>query len=326
MMKRVELTRLALLLLLTVGVGWVLTHGYVLQLESIAPAVRALGIWAPIGFILIYATATVLFFSGAILSLAGGALFGPVLGTVWNLAGATLGATAAFLLARTVAGEWVARRVGGRLRRLVDGVTAEGWRFVALMRLVPLVPFNLLNYALGLTGLSLPAYVVTSAVCMLPGAIAYTWLGYAGRSAAFGDTAALHYGLIGLGVLAMVAFLPRLFRRFRTQEPAWIESDELQRRLSAGAPIMLLDVRQPEEFTAPPGHLPGAVNVPLAGLTDRMTDLARDNRSIVVVCKTDRRSARAAAELLAAGIKDVSVLRGGTDGWHQCGLALDVTS
>ncbi len=80
---------------------------------SIAPALHALGIWAPIGFILIYAVATVLFFSGAILALAGGAPFGPVWGTAWNLGGATLGAIAAFLLARNIAGEWVARRVGG---------------------------------------------------------------------------------------------------------------------------------------------------------------------------------------------------------------------
>jgi rhodanese-related sulfurtransferase len=220
----------------------------------------------------------------------------------------------------------VARRIGERLRRLIEGVTAEGWRLVALMRLVPLIPFNLLNYALGLTGISLPAYVVTSAVCMLLGAIAYTWLGFAGRSAAAGDTAALRYGLSGLGVLAMVAFLPRLFRRLRAQKPAWIESDELRHRLSTGASIMLLDVRQPDEFTAPPGHLPAATNVPLAELPDRMSDLTRDNRSIVVVCKTDRRSAHAAAELLAAGLKDVCVLRGGTDCWYQRGLPMDVTS
>ena len=323
MIRRVTLIRLALLLLLATGIGWMLAHRDLLKPESIGPAVLALGIWAPIGFIVIYATATVLFFSGAILSLVGGAVFGPVWGTAWNLAGATLGATVAFLLARTVAGEWVARRVGRRLRRLVDGVTAEGWRFVALMRLVPLVPFNLLNYALGLTGISLPAYIVTSAVCMLPGAIAYTWLGYAGRSAATGDTGGLRYGLLGLGVLAMIAFLPRLFRRFRTQEPKWIESDELQRRISAGDPIMLLDVRQPDEFTAPPGHLPSAVNVPLGELTGRMSELAQRKQPIVVVCKTDRRSARAAAELLASGLKDVAVLRGGTDGWHQHGLALE---
>jgi uncharacterized membrane protein YdjX (TVP38/TMEM64 family)/rhodanese-related sulfurtransferase len=323
MIQRVHLTRLALLLLLAVGIAWVLTHGALFKLESIGPAVRALGFWAPVGFILIYATATALFFSGAILSLAGGALFGSIWGTAWNLAGATLGATAAFLLARTVAGDWVARRVGGRLRRLVDGVTAEGWRFVALMRLVPLVPFNLLNYALGLTGISLPAYILTSAICMLPGAIAYTWLGYAGRSAAAGDTTSLRYGLLGLGVLAMIAFLPRLFHRFRAKKPVWIESDELQRRLTAGDQVILLDVRQPDEFTSPPGHLPGAVNVPLAELADRTPDLARNKQPIVVVCKTDRRSARAATELLAAGLRDVAVLRGGTDGWHQRGLALE---
>jgi uncharacterized membrane protein YdjX (TVP38/TMEM64 family)/rhodanese-related sulfurtransferase len=326
MIRRLPAARIALLFLLAAGVGWMLTHHDLLELNSIEPTLHALGIWAPIGFILIYAVATVLFFSGAILGLAGGALFGPVWGTAWNLAGATLGATVAFLLARTFTGEWVTRSVGGRLRHLVDGVTAEGWRFVALMRLVPLVPFNLLNYALGLTGISLPVYVLTSAICMLPGAIAYTWLGYAGRSAASGDTAALRYGLLGLGVLAMIAFVPRLFRRFRATEPVWIESDELRRRLAAGNPVVILDVRQPDEFMSPPGHLPGAVNVPLAELADRTSDLNSRDQPIVVVCKTDRRSTRAAAELLAAGVKDVSVLRGGTDGWHQRGLALEVIS
>jgi uncharacterized membrane protein YdjX (TVP38/TMEM64 family) len=96
-----------------------------LKAKIIEPALRALGIWAPAGFVLIYATATVLFSSGALLGLAGGALFGPVWGTLCNLIGATLGATVAFLLARTVAGERVARRVGGHLRRLVVGGPAS---------------------------------------------------------------------------------------------------------------------------------------------------------------------------------------------------------
>jgi uncharacterized membrane protein YdjX (TVP38/TMEM64 family) len=253
MIRRIPLIHLILAALLAGGIVWMLMHRDMVNLEAIGPALSALGIWAPVSFVLIYAVATVLFFSGAILSLAGGALFGPVWGTVLNLAGATLGATAAFLVARTIAGEWVARRVGGRLRRLVDGVTAEGWRFVALMRLVPLVPFNLLNYALGLTGISLLAYIVTSVVCMLPGAIAYTWLGYAGRSVASGDTAALHYGLLGLGVLAMIAFLPRLFRQFSSQAPVWIETDELLRQLAAGDQVMLLDVRSPMSSLRLPG-------------------------------------------------------------------------
>ncbi len=121
----------------------------------------------------------------------------------------------------------------------------------------------------------------------------------------------------------MIALLPRLFRRLRAREPAWIESVELQRRLAAGDPIVLVDVRQPEEFTAPPGHLPGAVNMPLVELAGRTAELATRRQPIVLVCQTDRRSARAAAQLLAAGLRDVAVLRGGTDGWHRQGLALE---
>jgi rhodanese-related sulfurtransferase len=116
---------------------------------------------------------------------------------------------------------------------------------------------------------------------MLPGAVAYTWLGYAGRSAAEGNGAALRYGLLGLGGLAMIAFLPRLFRRFRASEPAWIDTAELQRRLTAGDHITLIDVRQPEEYTAPPGHLPAAINVPLADLPSRTPELAGRKQPIL---------------------------------------------
>jgi uncharacterized membrane protein YdjX (TVP38/TMEM64 family)/rhodanese-related sulfurtransferase len=322
-MTRMTIIRLGFVLVLAAAAAWVVTHREWFDVGAIEPAVRNLGVWAPAGFVLIYAVGTVVFFSGAILSLAGGALFGPVWGTLWNLLGATLGATIAFLLARSIAAEWVTRRLGDRLRRLIDGVTAEGWRFVALMRLVPFVPFNLLNYALGLTGISLRAYVLTSAICMLPGAVAYTWLGYAGRSAITGDASALRYGLLGLGVLAMIAFLPRLFRRLRGHETGWIDTAELQRRLASQNAPMVIDVRQPEEFCGPPGHLPGAVNVPLADIEGHATELASRHRPIVLVCKTDRRSARAAETLQAAGLREVVVLRGGTDGWHQQGLALE---
>jgi rhodanese-related sulfurtransferase len=119
----------------------------------------------------------------------------------------------------------------------------------------------------------------------------------------------------------MIAYLSRLFRG-RPDAPAWIEAADLQRRLTDG-PVLLVDVRQPEEFTAPPGHLPGAINVPLGDLAGRTNDLAARRQPIVLVCKTDRRSARAAAELRAAGLRDVAVLRGGTDGWHARGLALE---
>src|SRR4051794_36016354 len=105
--------------------------------------------------------------------------------------------------------------------------------------------------------------------------------------------------------------------------PAWIEIGDLHRRLGADEVITVIDVRQPDEFSAPPGHLPGAVNIPLAEISTRATELAESEQPIVLVCKTDRRSAKAASTLVAAGAQDVAVLRGGTDGWHAQGLPLE---
>ena len=100
-------------------------------------------------------------------------------------------------------------------QRLVAGVEAEGWRFVAFVRLVPLFPFNLLNYALGLTQIPLTQYILASLVCMAPGTLAYAWLGYAGREALADNRSAINYALIALALLAAVALLPRLVRRLR---------------------------------------------------------------------------------------------------------------
>jgi uncharacterized membrane protein YdjX (TVP38/TMEM64 family) len=168
-----------------------------------------------IAFILLYALATVFFLPGSMLTLAGGSLFGPVLGTFVNLTGATLGATIAFLISRYLASDWVEEKSGGRLKRLKEGVESEGWRFVAFVRLVPIFPFNLLNYALGLTRIRLLHYVIASYLCMLPGAIAYTYLGYAGREAVAGGEGLIQKGLLALALLAAVAFLPRMIAHFR---------------------------------------------------------------------------------------------------------------
>ncbi|HET8995963.1 MAG TPA: rhodanese-like domain-containing protein [Acetobacteraceae bacterium] len=113
------------------------------------------------------------------------------------------------------------------------------------------------------------------------------------------------------------------FRRHSAAEPAWVDAAELRQRIASGTPPLILDVRQPEEFTAPPGHLPGALNLPLGQVAQQTAQLSARRQAVVVVCKTDRRSARAAAELCAAGLQDVSVLRGGTDGWHRLGLPLE---
>jgi uncharacterized membrane protein YdjX (TVP38/TMEM64 family) len=96
-------------------------------------------------------------------------------------------------------------------------VEEEGWRFVAFARLVPLFPFNLLNYALGLTHISFTHYLVATLLFMLPGTFAYTWLGFAGREAAAGSENLIRTILITIAVLAAAAFLPRLVKRWRKE-------------------------------------------------------------------------------------------------------------
>jgi uncharacterized membrane protein YdjX (TVP38/TMEM64 family)/rhodanese-related sulfurtransferase len=318
MTLRVILPRLVLTLAIAGAAIWLALNRGQLDPALIESSVRDLGPWAPLAHVVLFAIGTVLFVPGAIFGLAGGALFGPLWGTLLNLAGATLGATASFLIARYLAADWVRRQAGGRLERLIAGVEAEGWRFVAFVRLVPLFPFNLLNYALGLTRIPLTHYILASLVCMAPGTLAYTWLGYAGREALAGNEKAIQYGLIALALLAAVAFLPRLIRRLRSDgRPRWIEAEELASRLENGASVTVIDVRGPDELRGPLGHIRGALNLPVGELSDRLTDIkALKDRPIILVCRTDKRSANAAAILLDAGFRDVSVLRGGMEQWN----------
>jgi len=161
------LLRILVLGLVVAGITVAVIYRDAMNAEALEQWVDGFGSAGPLVFMLIYAVGTVLFLPGSIITLAGGALFGPVWGTFYNLTGATLGATLAFLIARYLGGNWVEQKSGGRIKQLKNGVEAEGWRFVAFVRLVPLFPFNVLNYALGLTRIRLSHYVIASYLCML---------------------------------------------------------------------------------------------------------------------------------------------------------------
>jgi uncharacterized membrane protein YdjX (TVP38/TMEM64 family)/rhodanese-related sulfurtransferase len=315
--------RILLLAGLAAAIAWATVNRDRLDLEALDTALSGLGLLAPLAYLGLYTVATIAFLPGALLTLAGGALFGPVWGSLLNLVGATIGASFAFLIARYLAGDWIAARTGGRLKRLIDGVEAEGWRFVAFVRLVPLFPFNLTNYALGLTRIEFVPYVVASLICMAPGAIAYTWLGHAGREALAGDASAIRYGLMALGLLAAIAFLPRMIRRLRGEKLKWIDAGALADRLRGGG-IAVIDVRGPDEFDGALGHIASALNLPLSELPDRLAEInAFRDRPVVLVCRTDKRSAAAASVLSDTGFRDVSVLRGGMERWNRDRLPVD---
>jgi len=114
----------------------------------------------------------------------------------------------------------------------------------------------------------------------------------------------------------MLARLARLFRAPAAAAPIWIEAAELRRWLAGeGAPIVV-DVRGPDEFAGPLGHIDCARNIPLGELPAHVNALAAEGRPLVMVCLTDKRSSQAAAELVAAGLRNVAVLRGGMKAWR----------
>ena len=319
-----NLIRLLLLVIVVAGIAVAFMYRDRFDAAALEQWVQQAGFVGPLLFMLIYAIATVFFLPGSVLTLVGGALFGPVMGTFYNLTGASLGALLAFLVARYLASDWVEQKTGGKLKQLKQGVEDEGWRFVAFVRLVPLFPFNLLNYALGLTRIRLSHYLVATYLCMLPGAFAYTYLGYAGREAVVGDKTLfqlIQVGTLALALLAAVAFLPRLIGRIRRGPMLGVV--QLKEKLDQQQDVLVLDVRTAEDYVGEQGHIVNSKNIPLEALAkhlDEITDYVE--RPIAIVCRTDRRSAKAVQILRRRGFTDVHVVKGGMTDWNQEGYEI----
>ncbi len=308
--------QIGLALLLTLAIAVAVYYRESFDIERIEQWLMQAEGWAPLVFILIYSVAAVLFLPGSVFTLAGGVIFGPFYGVIYNLIGATTGAALSFLVARYLASDFVMAKAGGKLKQLINGVEAEGWRFVAFTRLVPLFPFNLLNYAFGLTRIRFTEYVIATFIFIIPGAIAYTYLGHAGREALSGGDDLIKTILIALALLAAAMFLPRFVKTLR-RGPG-IDIAELKRRIEQQQ-TMLLDVRSKKEFAAD-GHIETALNIPVGQLEAELIKLEDYiEQPISIVCRTDKRSAAAADILLKHGFKDVQVVRGGMMAWLKQG-------
>jgi len=195
---------------------------------EVARRIQGLGAWAPLAFMAAYALAAVALIPGSVLTLAGGAIFGLWRGTVIVFAGATLGACAAFLVARYLARGAVERRLVDypRFAAVDRAVAREGRKIVFLLRLSPVFPFSLLNYALGLTRVRFADYAVAS-LGMLPGTVLYVYYGKV-----LGDVARIaggvgvsrdagYWTVLALGLLATVAvtfLVTRTAKRALNQE------------------------------------------------------------------------------------------------------------
>ncbi len=174
--------------------------------------IEGLGVVGGIAFIAIYIAATVAFLPGSILTLGAGVVFGVLLGSVYVFIGATLGAIAAFLVGRYLARGWISKKIEGnqKFAAIDKAVAREGLKIVLLTRLSPIFPFNLLNYAFGITGVSLKDYALGS-IGMIPGTVMYVYIGsLAGDLARIGTenqptNPTLQWSIRILGLIATVA-------------------------------------------------------------------------------------------------------------------------
>lgn len=166
--------------------------------------IDTLGLWAPLFFMLMYGVATLCFLPTMVLTLAGGALFGPVLGTLFNLFGAILGATVAFCISRHWLSHWFSDRHNPRINKLIRGVDRAGWKFVAVVRFTPIIPFNLVNYGFGITRIPFSHYLITTAITLVPMEIIYTYCGYAGMDLLISSENYMRRSGIGLLIIGVL--------------------------------------------------------------------------------------------------------------------------
>jgi uncharacterized membrane protein YdjX (TVP38/TMEM64 family) len=225
------------LLVAVVISGIVIAAKYFNLQEALRQALARISGLGPLGlliFIALYIMACVLLLPGSILTLGAGVVFGVVQGSIAVSIGATLGATSAFLVGRYLARNWVAKRIAGnnKFKAVDEAVGKEGWKIVLLTRLSPVFPFNLLNYAYGLTKVSLRHYFFASWIGMIPGTVMYVYLG-----SLAGDLASLGVGghtrttaewvLYGVGLLATVlvtVFVTRVAKKALSARISWQRS------------------------------------------------------------------------------------------------------
>lgn len=188
--------------------------------------VNRLGMWGPIVFALVYILAAVLFVPGSALTLAAGAVFGLLWGTVIVSIASTIAAAAAFVIGRYVARGAVERQAARypKFGALDKAIGEKGWKIIALLRLSPAIPYSVGNYLYGLTSVRFWPYVLASWLAMLPGTFMYVYLGYLGRTslAGTGRTPAqwtlLIVGLIAtLVVTVYITYLARKAIRDRVE-------------------------------------------------------------------------------------------------------------
>jgi uncharacterized membrane protein YdjX (TVP38/TMEM64 family) len=189
--------------------------------------IRGMGALAPVLFIILYIVGAILFVPGSVLTIGAGVLFGLLWGSIYVSIGATIGATAAFLIGRYLARDWVRGQLEGnrKFAAIDQAVGREGWKIVLMTRLSPIFPFNLLNYAYGLTAVTLRDYLLATWIGIMPGSVLYVYLGSLGGAVATSATkhqspAGWVLKIVGLAAtIGVVVYASRIASRALNENP-----------------------------------------------------------------------------------------------------------
>jgi uncharacterized membrane protein YdjX (TVP38/TMEM64 family) len=210
-MKKKILIFILLIILIFVSVKFFHIKDFLTE-ENLRKVIDKSGLWAPVIFILIYSITPVLFLPGLPLTLFAGFAFGAFWGVIYADIGATIGATLAFLIARYFARDWVEAKVKGtKFENLDKSVGENGWKIVAFTRLIPLFPYNMLNYFFGITKVKFFHYLIPTLFCMLPACIGYVVFGSSIFDVLKGKFTLKFY--IGVAFIIFISILPIVYKK-----------------------------------------------------------------------------------------------------------------
>ena len=212
--NKMEKNKLIILMALIISIILIIIYGANLGINfgKFQVFIKHLGVLAPVIFTIIYIFAPVLFFPITFLSIAGGMLFGPIVGTSCSLIGATCGASVSFFISRYLLKDWIDSKSHAKVILFQNMVKKEGWKFVAILRISPFLPFNLQNYFFGVTNLSHKTFFIATFFSLIPGTFTYAYLGYTGQSALSGGENITIKITIALILLLLFGFYPYIIK------------------------------------------------------------------------------------------------------------------
>ncbi|MGK7948571.1 MAG: TVP38/TMEM64 family protein [Xenococcaceae cyanobacterium] len=216
---------LTIICIVATGIGVFLLGG--IDREQLEAWLQQMGALAPIIYILLYTVGTLLILPSTPLNLAGGAIFGATLGTVWTTIAAIIAAIVAFAFTRTVGRELIAQRLAGRWEAIDAEMQAGGLFYMCAIRLLPIIPYGLVNFAAGLTSIRFRDYLIGTVLGTVPGVLPFVMMGSGLQALSEGNILPL---MVAFTLTGMLVGAATWYRRRRQNPEAALKKTEQKRR------------------------------------------------------------------------------------------------